>query len=399
MYKEQNKLIKVAIVYHCIAHYREPIFRLLCEQNEGIEYTIIAGTSDYTPSLNTVDTAKSNLPVSQGGLRWRIVKNIWFGNKILWQRGLIKLALSREFDVIIYLGVVYHISTWVSCGLARLVGKKTLMWSHGFLSKEKGLKGWVRSKFYGLCDGMLLYHNRSRDILIERGFDPRKIDVIYNSLDVNKQKKVRETITDEVCVELKEKLFKDPSLPVLLWIGRLTEHKKLNLIIEAVRLLDNEGVNVNLLFVGDGPDRGVLVNETINNRIEDKVVFYGASHNEEELGPIISMADICIAPGEVGLTCMHSLVYGTPVITHDDPDYQMPEYEAIKPGTSGNFFKRGDTLDMVKIIREWLDQNKSRENIRNDCYEVIDAYYNPEFQLKIIDNAVLGKDSTLFQDA
>ena len=114
-----------------------------------------------------IDIEKVKIPVEKGGLRWKLVKNTWFGKKLLWQSGLVKLALSREFDVVIYLGVVYHLSTWVSCFLARLSGKRTYMWSHGFLRKEVGLKGDVRSIFYGLCDGMLLYHHRARDILIE----------------------------------------------------------------------------------------------------------------------------------------------------------------------------------------------------------------------------------------
>ena len=189
MTDKANQVIKVAIVYHCIAHYREPIFRLLCEQDNGIEYTLVSGESDHTPSLNTVDIGKAKIPIEKGGLRWRLVKNIWFGKKLLWQSGVVRLAFSREFDVIIYLGVVYHLSTWVSCFLARLIGKKTYMWSHGYLRKEAGLKGTIRSIFYRLCDGMFLYHHRARDILIERGFDPRKLDVLYNSLDVEKQKK------------------------------------------------------------------------------------------------------------------------------------------------------------------------------------------------------------------
>jgi len=395
MHDNNIRVTKVAIVYHCIAHYREPVFHELCNTDENIEYTLISGDSDCIPSLKTVNVHKSQLPVEQGGLRWRLVKNHWLKNKILWQDGVVSLGARKEFDAIIYLGVVYHISTWMSCILAKLTGKKVYMWSHGFLRKESGLKGLVRSAFYRLADGMLLYHHRARELFIERGFSPEKLDVLYNSLDVATQKKVRDKI-ELAEIELKRsEMFKNPSYPVLLWIGRLTSQKKLDMLVKVVEQLLQEDFKVNLLFVGDGPEKKQLEYDVQTAGLQEQVSFYGACHDEEEIGPLISMSDICIAPGEVGLTCVHSLVYGTPVITHDNPDFQMPEYEAIRPGVSGSFFKQGSVDDLSITIKKWLAQDLSRDEIRQACFSVIDDYYNPQNQVHIINNMVLGNKSIL----
>jgi len=396
MHDNNKRAIKVAIVYHCIAHYREAVFHELCNTDENIEYTLISGVSDCIPSLKTVDVYKSRLPVEQGGLRWRLVKNHWLKNKILWQDGVASLGVSKEFDAIIYLGVVYHISTWVSCILAKLTGKKIYMWSHGFLRREPGLKGLMRSAFYRLADGMLLYHHRARELFIERGFSPEKLDVLYNSLDVSTQKKVRDQIESAELELKRSEIFKNPSDPVLLWIGRLTSQKKLNMLIQAARQLKNQDTNVNILFVGEGPEKQSLSDEVDRCGLKKQVCFYGASHNEDELGPLINLSDICIAPGEVGLTCMHSLVYGTPVITHDNPDFQMPEYEAIKPGVSGMFFKYGSIESLAETIKVWLDQGLPRDEIRDACFRVIDDDYNPSNQVKIINNMVRGNPSIQF---
>lgn len=395
MSKINNKVIKVAIVYHCIAHYREPVFHELCSTKENIEYTIFSGEADCIPALKTVDVAKSRLPVEKGGLRWNIVKNHWFKKKILWQEDIVNLGVSSDFDVIIYLGVAYHISTWVSCVLARLTGKKVYMWSHGFLRKEVGFKGMIRSAFYRLANGMLLYHHRARELLIDRGFSPEKLDVLYNSLDVAMQRKVRSNIQEDELVSLRNKMFNEPSKPILLWIGRLTPQKKLSMIIKAMDELKSRDFHTNLLLVGDGPERESLSEEVAELNLGSNVCFYGASHKEEELGPLISVSDICVAPGEVGLTCMHSLVYGTPVITHNKPDFQMPEYEAIRSGVSGEFFEYDDVIDLADTIEGWLNQKKSREEIRRACYGVIDEFYNPWNQVKIINNMVQGNNSIL----
>lgn len=387
--------VRVAVVYHCIAHYREPVFTELSNTDENIEYTFFSGDADCVPSLKTMDINKAELPLSEGGLRWILVKNHWFKNKILWQEGISKLGLDRNYDVIIYLGVVYHISTWISCILARLSGKRSYMWSHGFIRQEKGLKGFVRSTFYKLANGMLLYHHRARQLFIQKGFSPERLDVLYNSLDVKEQKKVRDAISDTDIKNLRSKLFNRPDLPVLLWVGRLTQQKKLDMIINAVSKLKENDFEVNILFVGDGPEYNSLKREVEVTGLAERVCFYGATHNERELGPLITASDICVAPGEVGLTCMHSLVYGTPVITHDNADYQMPEYEAIVPGKSGCFFKHGDIDDLALSIKKWFVQSHDRSVVRENCHEVIDKCYNPWNQVRIINNMVLTGRSSL----
>lgn len=390
-----NNPVRVAVVYHCIAHYREPVFTELSNTKENIEYTFFSGDADCIPSLKTVDVNKSKLPTSEGGFRWVLVKNHWFKNKVLWQDDIVTLGLNKNYDVIIYLGVVYHLSTWISCILARISGKRTYMWSHGFLRRESGLKGAVRSAFYRLANGMLLYHHRARKLFIQRGFPPDKLDVLYNSLDVKEQKNVRDVISEADTYDLRLKLFKFPERPILLWVGRLTKQKKLDMIVDAACRLRENDFDVNILFVGEGPELDSLKYEVESSALTEKVCFYGACHNESELGPLIKASDICVAPGEVGLTCMHSLVYGTPVITHDNPDYQMPEYEAIVPGETGCFYRYGDVDDLASSIKTWLLKNKERSSVRERCYEIIDKHYNPWNQVRIINNMVLTGRSSL----
>ncbi len=76
--------------------------------------------------------------------------------------------------------------------------------------------------------------------------------------------------------------------------------------------------------------------------LQDRVNFFGASYDEELNYRLIACSDCCISPGEVGLTAIHSLMYGTPVITHNNFDQQMPEYEAIIPKYNGDYFNFND---------------------------------------------------------
>lgn len=384
------KIRKVALVQHILSHYREPIFRLLCQQQDGVEYTLFSDPVNTRSSVKTIDPQKAAIPVEQGGLRWRFLKNISF-YEWLWQSGVVRLSLSKEFDTIIYEGSSYFISTWVGAALARLTGKRVLMWSHGFLKKEKGFKGWLKKIFYRLADGMLLYHNKAKDILIKKGFNSENLHVVYNSLDYDTQIKIRATISDDDKAACRKKLFKKTDLPILLFIGRLTRKKKLLMILKAAKLLKDKGRECNILFVGDGPISDKLRKMARQMNLDTNLCLFGPCYDEKENALLISTADICVAPGEVGLTCMHSLVYGTPVITHDDPDFQMPEYEAITPGYNGAFFKKDSVEDMAVVIERWLMENPVRETTTKRCYEIIDRYYNPHYQIKIIRAAVMDR--------
>src|SRR5690606_17770349 len=97
-------------------------------------------------------------------------------------------------------------------------------------------------------------------------------------------------------------------------------------------------------------------------KIKDQIHFYGASYEESTNYELIASSDICIAPGEIGLTAMHSLVYGVPVISHSDGNLQMPEFEAIKPDFNGALFENGNLIDLKEKIKQTINliESKSR---------------------------------------
>ena len=113
-------------------------------------------------------------------------------------------------------------------------------------------------------------------------------------------------------------------------------------------------------------------------------MFYGPCYDEKENAQLIYDANMCVAPGNIGLTAIHSLSFGTPALTHDSFEYQMPEYEAIIDGKTGTFFKKDDVNSMADAIQNWIENNTDRDKTRHACYEEIDARWNPEFQMKVL---------------
>lgn len=386
---KQSKL-QVALIQHFLVHYRQPIFSLMsCQCHPDPEYTFFSDTVGRN-NIRTIDYGLNSLGQSNNSLRWLTLKNIWIGNFLLWQKGILKIACDKNFDCIIFQGSMFDFSTWIAVILARLKGKRVLMWTHGYLRREKNLKGWVRSIFYRLAHGLLLYGHRSRAFLLERHFDPNNLYIVYNSLNYKEQCDVQSTVSDKIIHDKKVQLFQFPSHPIIIFIGRLTQQKKISEIFEALAYLKQIDYLVNFLIVGDGPEESTLHQLASKLEISNLIVFWGPCYQEKELGPLIMLADICVAPGEVGLTCMHAFAYGKPVITHDRPDLQMPEFEAIEPGSTGDLFQYGDIEDLARVIRKWTSKSYSQEETALKCRAIIEKYYNRDYQLKIINRAILG---------
>ena len=217
--------------------------------------------------------------------------------------------------------------------------------------------------------------------MIKEGFESSKIFPIHNSLAYDTQVEMRKSL-------LKNSVYKDHfgnSNKNLFFVGRLTAVKKLDQILKAMVVCRNKGVEFNLTFIGGGEKIFELQKLTKALKLEKQVWFYGPCYNEKELSSLIYNADLCVAPGNIGLTAMHSMVFGTPCITHNDFSYQMPEFEAIHEGVTGTFFEKDNVEDLACHIIKWFEEKGPlREEVRIACMSEIDTSWNPHFQIEIL---------------
>ena len=366
------------MVYHFFAHYRAAIMQALLN-SEDAEYMLVGDRFDPERSIE---------PWHPPASRFVMAPCKKLSSTLIWQSGIVKMSLRRDIDVMIFLGNVNILSTWFAAGLGRIFRKRVLFWTHGWIRHECGVKAIIRNLFYRLAHGLLLYGNRAKRIGISNGLPEEALYVIYNSLDYQAQKAARAKVSYSRTRQVREMFFPHSNAPVLICTSRLTKERGLDLILNAMSQLQKQGLDTCLLLVGDGSEREPLAQ--MANHLRLAVHFYGPCYDEDCLAELIMSANITVAPGKVGLTAMHSLVYGTPVITHDDADNQMPEFEAITPGRTGDFFKRDDVGDLARVIKKWIVSPWPNEGTRQECYTIIERYYNPEYQKTVINRAVTG---------
>lgn len=300
---------------------------------------------------------------------------IEFRNKVilkhfLWRTKAWRLAF-KQFDTFLITGdfVFSYIPLILGC---KLLGKKIYGWGHGIKAKG-GKLHFLNDFLYRNLSGFFTYGEGGKKRLEELGYDSTKIHVIYNSL--TKRIKPMDYESD-----IYIKHFKN-SNPTLLFIGRLTPQKKLDWVIKAVSALGS----CNLMVIGDGACKTELEQLTISLGVQDKVWFFGENYDNELNKEFIYNADICISPGNVGLTALHALEFGTPVISHSDFESQMPEYEVIKQYKTGLLYENNNFEDFCKKIHEWLEFSADkRESIRHNCYTVINDKWNSDYQIELL---------------
>lgn len=365
----------VPIVYHQYAHYRNPIIQEMSENSEFFNFEFYCGDKGDSDSIKMA----SHSHIKKG------LKNIWIGRKVLFQLGALSLVLNPKYKCYVFLGNVHFLSTWFCLIAARLIGKRIFLWTHGCKARDTGLKAVLRQVFYRLSSGLLLYGHRAETILVESGFDKSNIKVVYNSLNYYEQELHRRALElesrDSVCQSLSIR----PDCHYVIFSARLTPSKKARDLLVACSALKRR--DICCIIIGGGEQLDEL--RDLASALEVDAVFCGPLYEESKLAKYFFVSDVCAIPGDAGLTCIHAMAYGCPVVTHDRMDTQGPEVESILPGETGGFFSFGDTESLSQCIEHWLSlSGAERSIVAERCVYRVTNNYTPARQRELIETAL-----------
>ena len=360
---------KLCVILNTAPHYRKAIYKVIDEAFDCDWYV-----GDRVEDIKTLSPKELK--------NCTVVKNIKVYKKNYIQKGLLKLLFKHKYSRFLITGDIRNISVWCFLLLARLFRRKRVyIWTHGFNGKGGRIARLFKRLFASLSDGIFLYGDYARENMIASGINPKRLFVIHNSLDYEAHLKCRQNLR---LTNLYREHFGNDNKN-LIFIGRLTSVKRLDLLLDAVRILRDRGTLCNVTFIGDGAERETLERMTAAYNLQDLVWFYGASYDEQRNGELIYNADLCVSPGNVGLTAIHSLVFGTPVATHNNFQMQMPEFEAVKEGVTGTYFNYHDSHSIADTIEGWFIQHgEDRETIRKNCMQEIDTNWTPQFQIDVL---------------
>ena len=370
-------MMKTLFLLNHPSHYRKSIFQLL-ESRIKCDFAfghLIKG------NIKSLDKSEFQKP-------FRNLKTLYFVLGLYYIVGSVRLSLLGNYQRIVLTGEFKSLSTWAIL-ILNLVNPrkiKVYLWTHGYYGSEKFFKRIIKKIYFKLCDGVFLYGDYAKKLMLEKKIiEEKKIHVIYNSLDFELHNNYYETLS---CSKKQNPFFKHfkNNYPNLIFIGRLTEVKKIDLLFKALKLAVKSNQPFNVFIIGEGIQYDFLVNYVNKNNLNKYVVFHGQEYNEKIISTYLFYADTCVSPGNVGLTAIHSLTYSTPVITHDFFQKQMPEFESIRNGCNGYFFKYDDENDLYQKIIKCFKLSKILD--KDEIRQPILQYYNPKYQIKVFENVL-----------
>ena len=205
------------------------------------------------------------------------------------------------------------------------------------LEIAKFSRGWTATK----ADIVITPSRHLSNVVKNWGVKANKLKVIYNGT----------RITNNEFSKSNNKIIK------LITVGRLAPWKNVNTIIEAVHLLKNQDLKINLIIVGSGPEDSDLKKQVNNLNLTNEVIFTGQK-KYSDLKEYYKGADIYIqASGYEGLP--HVLLEA---INFDLAIISTPiggTNEILQDG------KNGFILDLEKGIKP------NSENLKNIILEVV----------------------------
>ena len=197
-------------------------------------------------------------------------------------------------------------------------------------------------------------------------------------------------INNGVNIEQHNKVVLENNIIQLLVVSRLVSQKNIDLIIKAVKVMENENIILNI--VGDGSEINNLKNLVENYELKEKVNFIGKIENAK-LNEYLSNADIFVqASNYEGLphSILEAINYEIPILSTEvggcsvllnkgERGYIIPlpiSETGISDGIRTIINNKKEAMSKAKVAKEFLNQQHNF-NMNADIYhENINEMFN-----------------------
>ena len=218
------------------------------------------------------------------------------------------------------------------------------------------LARWLELKAYRKCDVLVCVSEALKEIVVQEGdICPEKVVTLPNGVDTT---------------------FFDPELYgpghisdnlTIGYVGTLAAWQALDLLLEAVRDLRSEGMEISLVIVGDGPMRRALETQACHLGISDSVTFKGWTP-WQDIPKSIANFDVGYS-GQIQMQVgkmYHSplkiyeyMAMGKPVIASAFEDAQR----ATRAGEVGFLYQPGNKDDLKRALADAYGSRKGLSEI------------------------------------
>lgn len=223
-----------------------------------------------------------------------------------------------------------------------------------------------KKKLFNYPHAHVNYIEEAYDIYGSYGVPKEKIVITYNSPDT------------DLLFAVKEKVISSaPLLPRnnfrIIHLSRLVEWKRVDMLITAVSNLKPEYPELELIVIGEGPEREKLSKLADSLKITDSVNFLGGIYDPEQLGNYLMSSSIYILAGMGGLSINDAMIFGLPVICSV---CDGTEKNLVRENYNGLYFIANNQESLQSKIRILLDNPEKRLEMGGNSVKIIQNEIN-----------------------
>lgn len=175
----------------------------------------------------------------------------------------------------------------------------------------------------------------------------------------------------------------------ILYFGRLSAEKGVNVLLEAVKMLKKSGkIQTKFYLAGSGPQEQKLKEFVKKENLEDGVKFLGHL-GKEELQKTIKNSLFTVMPSVVyesfGLATLESFRLGKPVLASNLgalPELVNPHTknfgEGVKEGKTGMLFKADNPRDFAEKVLLMIQNQEKFKEMGEEAVKLVRDKYNKE---------------------
>lgn len=345
--------IKVLIVYNRVWSYRERVFEYLND-----EFDLTVGYSDASYLGKEYSFKTIYLPVRKIGPFEMHYDNLH--------------KICSNYDVVIGISNIRWISLMALSFRKRRY--KIGYWGIGvtasYENKFDSKSTWDRIRFFigKRCDFLIFYSSYPIERYIAGGVKSAKLFVANNTTEVGN-------------------CFGDADRKKnFLFIGTLYKQKGFEeLLLAYARLFKRYPNSPDLLIIGDGPEKDLLLNLISVNGLHGKVKLLGKMYDKQQISDVFDTALACISPNQAGLSVLNAMGNKTIFVTRKN---------AITGGEIFNIenYENGIVIpeeESLESTLEWIINNTDKvAEMNSNAFEYYSLNRTPYQMADSIKNAI-----------
>ena len=220
-------------------------------------------------------------------------------------------------------------------------------------------KIYIESARKGKLRAVITVSPSTKQDLVELGYPNELIHIVYNGLDWDFYKD---------CADLcrnKEDL--------VVYVGRITPYKKLEDLVKAWRIVEQEHNDAELVLAGRAEPRYLRRLVKLKEKLNLKRIEFRTNIPQHEKKLLLARAKILVYTSTRegwGQTVIEAAAYRTPTVAYDVPGLR----DSVRHMETGMLVKPGDIEQLAKTITHLLTDHDLRDRLAENAYRHAQQY-------------------------